>query len=78
LPNQARDWRWLAKVLPVDIETAMRSANPNYPKGHSKTGPLARILTAVIPGITGEHVTEKAIGTQLGKILGAQANRNEK
>jgi hypothetical protein len=75
LPNQARDWRWLAEVLPVDIETAMRSANPHYPNGHSKTGPLARILSAVIPGITGEHVTAKAIGTQLGKILGATAAR---
>jgi hypothetical protein len=65
LPDAARDWRWLAKVLPTDIETALRTENPHYRGGFSKRGPLARVLAAVIPFITGETVTAPAVGTQL-------------
>ncbi len=69
LPDQVTDWRWLAKVLPADIETCLQPSNPGYRGGITKTGPLARILEAVIPCLTGEQVTAAAVGTQL-KLLG--------
>ena len=69
LPDQALDWRWVANVLPIDIERALRPANPRYPAGHSKGGPLTKILAAVIPSITGERVTAIAIGNQIGYIV---------
>jgi hypothetical protein len=65
LPDHVRDWRWLAKVLPTDIDKAMRPTNPRFPHGHSKGGPVSRILEVVIPLITGEIVTATAIGNQL-------------
>jgi hypothetical protein len=65
LSDHVRDWRWLAKVLPVDIDNAMRPTNPRFPRGHSKGGPVSRILEAIIPLITGETVTAPAIGNQL-------------
>jgi hypothetical protein len=68
LPDTVRDWRWLADVLPADIKTAMRPTNPTFRAGVSKTGPLARILEAIIPRVSGEHPTASAIGTQLGKL----------
>lgn len=64
-PDHVRDWRWLAKVLPTDIDKAMRPTNPRFPPGHSKGGPVSRILEVVIPLITGEIVTATAIGNQL-------------
>jgi len=65
LPEQARDWRWLIKVLPVDIGSAIESANPGYEGGRTKGGPLSRILAEIIPHITGEPVTAIAVGNQL-------------
>jgi len=67
LPNQVRDWRWLAKVLPIDIEAAIRPTNPRYRGGRSKRGPLARIVAAVIPSLTGENVGTVAVGLQLAR-----------
>jgi hypothetical protein len=75
LPEHVRDWRWLAEVLPTDIEKAMRPANPRFPPGHSKGGPVSRILQAVIPLITGESVTANAIGNQL--IILARGRREK-
>jgi hypothetical protein len=68
LTDHVRDWRWLAGVLPIDIITAMQSTNPNYPKGHSKTGPTAKIISALIPLITGDTVSALGVGTQLIKL----------
>lgn len=65
MPAYALDWRWLAKVLPIDIEAAIRPTNPKYRGGKSKGGPLSRILAAIIPSVTGEKVTAIAIGNQL-------------
>lgn len=70
LPKHARDWRWLAKVLPRDIAAAVRPTNPHYRGGRSREGPLVRVLAAIIPDITGEDMKGKgqAIRIQLGKI----------
>lgn len=67
LPDQARDWRWLAKVLPIDIKAAIQPTNPGYRGGCSKTGPLARVTASVIPSLTGERVGVVAVALQLGK-----------
>ena len=66
LPAQAKDWRWLAGVLPADIEKALMTTNPGCRLGNTKGGPLSRILAAIIPLMTGEDVTAIAIGNQLG------------
>jgi hypothetical protein len=76
LPDRVRDWRWLAEVLPVYIDEAMRPANPHFPSGYSKGGPLTRILAAVIPLITGEtDITAVAVGNQL-ILLGKSTRGN--
>jgi hypothetical protein len=55
-PSLAPDrWQWLADVLPIDFENAMRSADPNYKTGLSHNGPLARFIAAVVPSLTGQH-----------------------
>jgi hypothetical protein len=82
LPDHAKDWRWLIKVLPIDYKKAMLSTNPNAKFGVSKKGPLAKFLEAVIPQITGERPTAVAIGTQLilasreGEILATTISPN--
>ena len=75
LPDQARDWRWLADALPVDISNAMRPANPRWPSGYSKSGPLTRILAAIIPRVSGEHPSAIAIGNHL--ILLAKSKQGD-
>jgi hypothetical protein len=65
LPDSVRDWRWLAKTLPGDIETAMRPTNPDFRAGISEDGPLLRILEVIIPLISGESPTRAAIKSQL-------------
>jgi hypothetical protein len=68
-PSDAPDrWQWLAGVLPIDFENAMRSTNPNYTAGLSHNGPLARFIAAVVPSLTGQHPTPGSVATQLKKL----------
>jgi hypothetical protein len=68
-PSDAPDrWQWLAGVLPIDFENAMRSTNPNYTAGLSHNGPLARFIAAVVPSLTGQHPTPDSVATQLKKL----------
>ena len=67
-PSLAPDrWQWLADVLPIDFENAMRSTNP-YTAGLSHNGPLARFIAAVVPSLTGQHPTPDSVATQLKKL----------
>jgi hypothetical protein len=61
-PTPAKDWRWLIDVLPVDIETMLRSSNPAYVETRAVQ---AAILAAVIPRITGDQVTVTSVLDQL-------------
>jgi hypothetical protein len=63
--DDIKDWRWLIGVLPVDIDTALRPANPDLPKGYNKGGPIPDILAEVIPAITGDRVTSIGVWNQL-------------
>jgi len=69
LPDQAKDWRWLAGILPDDIRTAMKPANPDFKGGLSKGGAVARILKKLIPLMTGETpgIETQGVGIQLQK-----------
>ena len=67
LPDDVRDWRWLAEVLPADIEAALDPVNPGLSLGRSKGGPLSRVLAAVIRSISGEKLTPTAVGDHLIK-----------
>jgi hypothetical protein len=67
LPDHARNWTWVAEVLPADISKAMLPTNPKYRGGHTPGGPLAKILSAVVPRITGEEVPASAVSSQLKK-----------
>jgi hypothetical protein len=68
-PSLAPDrWQWLANVLPIDFEIAMRSTNRNYKTGLSHNGPLARFIAAVVPSLTGQHPTPDSVATQLKKL----------
>jgi hypothetical protein len=68
-PSLAPDrWQWLADVLPIDFENAMRSTDPNYKARLSHNGPLARFIAAVVPSLTGQHPTPDSVATQLKKL----------
>ena len=68
-PSIAPDrWQWLADVLPIDFENAMRSTNPNYKARLSHNGPLARFIAAVVPSLTGQHPTPDSVATELKKL----------
>jgi len=72
LPNHAKDWRWLIKAIPIDIQNALQPSNPKYKNGYGKISLLPQLLADFIPHITGEKVTAVAIGTQFSKNLRPQ------
>jgi hypothetical protein len=61
----ARDWKWLADVLPQDFCNAMKRSNPKFTGGFGHDGPVARFVAAVAPMLTGEHPTAGSVATQL-------------
>ncbi len=56
-------WKWLADILPVDFETAMRSTNPDFQATPSYPGPFTRFVEAIVPLITGDHPTAASVAS---------------
>jgi hypothetical protein len=74
-------WQWLAAPLAADIARAMRASNPNYGSGLGNIttpGPTIRILTAIIPRISGEHPKPRTIASWLSKQSMAWKRAKEK
>jgi hypothetical protein len=61
----ATGWKFLACVLPDDFANALKPANPTYTPGISEAGPLARVVAAVVPLITGEEPSVASVAKQL-------------
>jgi hypothetical protein len=61
------DWTWIAPVLIVDFENAMRPANPSARFGSGNGGPLARFLAEVLTVLTGKSIKPTSMSALLKK-----------